>query len=81
MWDDVVHTCTHQRLFCGEHCVEAWLDRTGNRRGYVMDIATLWRFASGWYAGRLEPGYQRREPADAAEYLRSVGLVDPFWGT
>jgi hypothetical protein len=22
----------------------------------------------------------RREPAAAAEYLRSVGLVGPFWG-
>ena len=22
MWDDVVHTCAHQRLFCSEDCVE-----------------------------------------------------------
>jgi Alkylmercury lyase len=80
MWDDVVHTCGHQRLFCGEECVAAWLDRTGDERGYVMDLGTLWRLAQGWYAGRLDRGYQRREPSEAKEYFRSVGLRGPFWG-
>jgi hypothetical protein len=80
MWDDVVRTCGHQRLFCGEPCVAAWLARTGNERGYVMDLATLWRLARSWYAGRLEPGYQRREPSEAKDYFRSVGLRGPFWG-
>jgi hypothetical protein len=45
-----------------------------------MDLGTLWRLAQGWYAGRLERGYQRRAPAEAAEYFRSVGLHGPFWG-
>lgn len=81
VWDDVVHTCGNQRLFCSEECVRVWLDRTGNTRGYVMDVETLWRFASRWYEGRLERGYVRREPAEAKDYFRSVGLVDPFWGT
>ena len=80
MWDDVVRTCGHQRLFCGEPCVAAWLARTGNERGYVMDLTTLWRLARGWYAGRLERGYQRREPSEAKDYFRSVGLSGPFWG-
>ena len=80
MWDDVVHTCAHQRIFCGEQCVADWLQRTGSERGYVMDLPTLWRFAAGWYAGRLERGYRRREPAAAAEYFRSVGLSGAFWG-
>lgn len=80
IWDDVVHSCAHQRIFCGEPCVAAWLDRTGNARGYVMDLRTLWRLARGWYAGRLERGYRRREPVAAADYFRSVGLSGPFWG-
>ena len=80
MWDDVVHTCGHQRLFCGEPCVDSWLARTGNERGYVMDLETLWRLAGGWYAGRLEYGYERRNPADAGDYFRSVGLSGDFWG-
>lgn len=81
MWDDVVHTCANQRIFCSDECVDAWLARTANPRGYVMDLPTLWRLAQGWYAGRLERGYVRREPVAAADYLRSVGLVGPFWGT
>ena len=80
MWDDVVYTCGHQRLFCSEDCVDAWLKTTGADRGYVMSLGTLWRFAAHWYDGRLDRGYQRREPARAAEYLRGVGLSGPFWG-
>jgi hypothetical protein len=80
MWDDVVHTCAHQRIFCTESCVADWLQRTANQRGYVMDLATLWRLARGWYAGRLERGYQRRDPLAAAAYFADVGLTGPFWG-
>lgn len=81
MWDDVVNTCGHQRIFCSEACVADWLAATENERGYVMDLPTLWGLASHWYEGRLEAGYVRREPAAAADYLRSVGLIGPFWGT
>lgn len=80
MWDDVVHTCGNQRIFCSGVCVTTWLDRAGAARGYVMDLPTLWRLASGWYAGRLDRGYVRREPSAAADYLRSVGLSGAFWG-
>lgn len=80
IWDDVVHTCRHQSLFCSPRCVDTWLQRTGNPRGYVMDLPTLWRLASQWYAGRLEHGYTRRDPAQAADYFRQVGLSGPFWG-
>jgi hypothetical protein len=45
-----------------------------------MDLATLWRLASGWYSGRLSHGYQRREPEAAATYFAEVGLHGPFWG-
>ncbi|MBJ7329857.1 MAG: hypothetical protein JHC95_08170 [Solirubrobacteraceae bacterium] len=79
-WDDVVHTCGHQRLFCSEACVDACLAASGNARGYVMDLATLWRLASDWYTGRLDPGYVRREPAEAKAYFASAGLSGPFWG-
>jgi hypothetical protein len=80
IWDDVVHTCAHQRLFCSPACVDAWLEATSNQRGYVMDLATLWRLAQGWYAGRLDRGYVRRDPGQATDYFRNVGLTGPFWG-
>jgi hypothetical protein len=80
IWDDVVHTCGHQRLFCAEACVERWLAQSGNERGYVMDLATLWRLARHWYDGRLDHGYVRREPTEAKAYFAGVGLHGPFWG-
>lgn len=80
MWDDVVHTCGHQRIFCNEACVARWLQRNGSELGYVMDLSTLWRLASDWYTGRLDRGYQRREPAAAVDYFRRVGLSGSFWG-
>lgn len=80
MWDDVVHTCSHQRIFCSEDCLQAWLGATGNTRGSVLDLETLWKLASRWYDGRLDHGYRRREPTEAAHYFRSVGLDGAFWG-
>jgi hypothetical protein len=79
-WDDVVHACSNQRLFCSEGCVETWLARTGRLKGYVMDLATLWGLARDWYTGRLDTPYVRRDPELATDYFRSVGLHGPFWG-
>jgi hypothetical protein len=79
MWDDVVHTCRNQRLYCSESCVSDWLAVTGHERGYVMDLGTLWKLAAHWYDGRLNRGYTRRDPARAAAYLYSVGLSGSFW--
>ena len=80
MWDDVVHSCSNQRLFCSDECLNDWLRAHNYEKGYVMDVATLWRLASRWYEGRFDHGYQRREPAAARDYFKSVGLKGPFWG-
>jgi hypothetical protein len=80
IWDDVVHSCANQRIFCSSDCVDEWLAATDHERGYVMDLETLWRLARGWYTGRLDRGYQRREPTAAAAYFREVGLRGGFWG-
>jgi hypothetical protein len=45
-----------------------------------MDLTTLWRLASGWYSGRLDSPYQRKDPQGAVDYFRSAGLQGPFWG-
>jgi hypothetical protein len=49
-------------------------------RGDVLDLATLWHLAAGWYTGRLDRGYRRREPEAARDYFAAVGLRGPFWG-
>ncbi|MDQ1576605.1 MAG: hypothetical protein QOH55_1755 [Microbacteriaceae bacterium] len=80
VWDDVLDTCAHQRIFCGEQCVEVWLTETGHERGSVFDLATLWRLAAHWYEGRLNTPYRRREPAQSSAYFRKAGLRGAFWG-
>jgi hypothetical protein len=80
IWDDVIRTCSNQRQFCDDRCVDSWLEEHGHEPGYRMDLETLWRFASGWYAGRLDRGYQRKDPASALDYFRSAGLRGEFWG-
>jgi hypothetical protein len=81
VWDDVVHACSNQRIFCSDECVDA---ATGRQpplvTGVRFDIPTLWRLASRWYEGRLERGYRRRDPASATAYFREVGLTGSFWG-
>jgi hypothetical protein len=80
VWNDVIHACENQRIFCNEDCVTGWLDATGARRGSVFDLEKLWRLASDWYTGRLDRGYRRRDPSEAASYFRGAGLVGDFWG-
>lgn len=80
IWDDVVRSCANQRVFCDPDCLERWLETTDQARGYVADLGTVWRLASHWYDGRLERGYQRRDPVTAADYFRDVGLTGEFWG-
>ncbi|MET9293596.1 organomercurial lyase [Streptomyces sp. NPDC003077] len=79
-WDDVVHTCRNQRLFCSADCVDTWLRDTDQVHGCTMDLGTLWRLAADWYTGRLDPGYTRRDPAAARDYFAKVGLHGAFWG-
>lgn len=80
MWNNVVNSCGQQRIFCSRVCLKDWLVQSGNDEGYVMDVTTLWHLAAHWYDGRLDRGYVRRDPGNAAEYLRSVGVTGAFWG-
>jgi hypothetical protein len=79
VWDDVVHACSHQLLYCSRGCLAQWLRESASHEGSTLDLSQLWCLASEWYAGRLEPGYVRREPARAASYFAGCGLTGPFW--
>ncbi len=81
MWDDILRTCGNQRVFCSVICIDAWLARERLQRGSIADLVTVWQLASHWYDGRLERGYRRREPDEAAGYFRQAGLRGPFWGS
>jgi hypothetical protein len=52
--------------------------RTFAETGRAPDSSEL-ESGAHWYDGRLDRGYVRREPSQAAAYLRGVGLAGPFW--
>ena len=53
IWDDVVHTCGHQRLFCSPTCVDTWL------QDQTTSAATSWtsRRCGGWPKGGTPAGW------------------------
>lgn len=81
VWDDVVLTCSRQRIFCDRGCVERWSASAGVPVGSVFDLATLWRLASRWYEGRLDSPYERRDPATAVAFFAEVGLPHEFYAS
>jgi hypothetical protein len=81
VWDDVVRTCSRQRIFCDRDCVERWSASSGVPVGSVFDLATLWRLAARWYAGRLDSPYERRDPATAVAFFGEVGLPRSFYAS
>lgn len=81
VWDDVVRTCSRQRIFCDRDCVKRWSASTGVPVGSVFDLATLWRLASRWYEGRLDSPYERRDPATAVAFFAEVGLPHAFYAS
>jgi hypothetical protein len=81
VWDDVVLTCSRQRIFCDRGCVDRWCAATGVPVGSVFDLATLWRLASRWYAGRLDSPYERRDPATAVAFFAEVGMPPEFYAS
>ena len=78
VWDDVVATCSMQRTFCDEGCIDTWCAASGITKGSVFGLDVLWNLASGWYAGRLDTPYVRRDPVAAKEYFVAAGLPAAF---
>jgi len=59
--------------------VDDWCRRRALTRGGLVTLDQCWRMAQGWYAGRMEPGWRGRTPAEAQAVLEGVGLKGPFW--
>ena len=80
MWDDVIRTCSNQRIFCDSACVDTWVAREGLERGYVMDLATLWRLARDGMRGASNGATRAASrPPPPTTSARSA-WTGPFWG-
>jgi len=65
--------------FRSEGDVHAWLERTGNPFGAMIDFAAMWALVQPWYAGRMEPSWRGRSAVDAQAILDGLGLEGDFW--
>jgi hypothetical protein len=45
----------------------------------VVDLATMWRLGTVWYADRLHDDHRRRTPREATAVFAELGLTGPFW--
>jgi hypothetical protein len=75
----VVRTCSTIRLACHPDHVEAWAADAGEPVGAVVDLATMWRLGTVWYADRLHDDHRRRTPREATAVFAGLGLTGPFW--
>lgn len=66
-------------LFRSEEHAAGWSEARGTPRGATMPAATQWRLARAWYAGRIDPGFRRRTPAEAESLFTELGLTGAFW--
>ena len=79
MWDDVIHTCGNQLLFCDDDCIDRWLERTAMRRvtGWTWRRCAIGRRVVHRLAWN---GYHRREPAQARALLCRRWPLRPVLG-
>ena len=48
-------------------------------RGQAMTLHTAWELARAWFAGRLEPAWQRPAVAEIQALFQRLGLTSSFW--
>jgi hypothetical protein len=78
-WDDVVHTCSHIRVFCSAEHVRGWAQRTGRPVGAVVPVEDVWRLAQPWYGDRLSDDFVPHTREHNQRLLAEAGLVGGFW--
>ncbi|HIF23530.1 MAG TPA: hypothetical protein EYQ27_16880 [Gemmatimonadetes bacterium] len=59
--------------------MDAWLERTGHKRGATIDLAQMWALVQPWYADRLAPEWRGRSAREAQAIMDDVGLTGEFW--
>lgn len=78
-WDDVVHTCSHIRMFCSPEHLTAWAVRAGRTVGQAVPAITVWALAQPWYGDRLAPGFRPHSTDHNQQLLTAAGLTGEFW--
>jgi hypothetical protein len=65
--------------FRSEGHLERWLDNRGLERGATLTVDQTWTLAVAYYAGKADPDWRRRTPAESQALFGELGLDGPFW--
>jgi hypothetical protein len=66
-------------LFRSEEHRDRWREFRGLGTDGTMPLATMWQLAHAWYRDRLDPGWCRKSPDEAAALFAECGLTGDFW--
>jgi hypothetical protein len=59
--------------------VDRWCRQRDLESGAVLPAEQCWRLARTWYAGRLDPEWERPSVERMEAIFAEVGLGGPFW--
>ena len=66
-------------LFRSEEHVDRWCRARRLPKRPLVDLETLWRLATIWYASRLTPEARRPIGDEIREVFAGLGLTGSFW--
>ena len=78
-WDNVIFACASFQPFQREEDIDPWCERHALPRGAVMDLETLWRFASDWYGSYVREPWRKRSADEVRALFARHGLTGKFW--
>ena len=59
--------------------MQRWLGKTGQPRGQVIGMETVWRLATGWYPDPRAASWRPRSRDESQAVIASAGLTGEFW--
>jgi Alkylmercury lyase len=78
-WDNVIAACASFQPFRNEADIASWCQRHDMPRGHVMDLPSLWAFASDWYGDYVEGPWRKRSADAVRAVFDAHGLTSDFW--
>ncbi|KAJ4400885.1 hypothetical protein N0V91_008394 [Didymella pomorum] len=78
-WDNVIYACASFQPFRNEDEVDDWCRRHNMKKGAVVPLPKMWRFASAWYGDYVSKPWHKRSKEEVGQVLEDNELTTDFW--
>jgi hypothetical protein len=78
-WDNVIYACASFQPFRNEDEVDDWCRRHNKKKGAVVPLPKMWRFASAWYGDYVSKPWHKRSKEEVEQVLEDNELTADFW--